>query len=113
MLTSAAQSSQVKSITEDLLQSPKIVLDPSLVSAPRHACTLDLRAFFRLCSGNPGAVPWLGNLENLHPVTLDEEHRTKAAAAVADIMPGEIKGFLLAFQRLRQALLRAVAPTTV
>lgn len=39
---------------------------------------------------------------------LDKEHRTKTVAAVADIILGEIKGFLQTFQNFRQATLYAV-----
>lgn len=76
--------------------------------APKLACILDLSAFLHLWSRNPGAAPQPENLENLHLVPLDEEHGTKAGAAVADIVPGKIKGFLLAFQSFRQATLHAV-----
>lgn len=48
------------------------------------------------------------NLENFHLVTLDEEHGTKTAAAVADIILGKIRGFLLTFQKFRPATLHTV-----
>lgn len=47
------------------------------------------------------------NLENFHLVTLDKENGTKTVASAADIILGEIKGFLLTFQNFRQATLHA------